>query len=148
MKETLRLYPIMPLLFPRESIEDCTVSGYHISAKTRLVMNVHKLQTDRGVWENPYEFRPERFLTNHTKFDMKGQNVQLMPFGSGRRMCPGISFSLQLMHLTLANLLHEFEIDRPSEEILTMEEGFGLTLSKKNSLEVVLRPHLSNQVYE
>ncbi|XP_023516810.1 cytochrome P450 CYP82D47-like [Cucurbita pepo subsp. pepo] len=148
VKETLRLYPVMPLLLSHESVEDCTVSGYHIPAKTRLIVNVQKLQLDPNVWENPSEFRPERFLTNHTKFDMRGQNMQLMPFGSGRRMCPGISFALQLIHFALASLLHEFEIGRPSEELLTMEEGFGLTLPRKTPLEVVLRPRLSNEVYE
>ncbi|XP_022935741.1 cytochrome P450 CYP82D47-like [Cucurbita moschata] len=148
IKETLRLYPPAPLLIPHESVEDCTVSGYHIPAKTRLIVNVQKLQKDPLVWEDPCEFCPERFLTSDTKFDMRGQNQQLMPFGSGRRMCPGISFALQFMHLTLANLLQNFEIERPSEELLDMEEGFGSTVPRKIPLEVVLSPSLSNQVYE
>ncbi|XP_022976390.1 cytochrome P450 CYP82D47-like [Cucurbita maxima] len=146
MKETLRLYPAAPLLIPHESIEDCTVLGYHIPARTRLIVNVQKLHKDSLVWENPCEFRPERFLTSDTKFDMRGQDLQLMPFGCGRRMCPGISFALQLMHLTLASLLHEFEIDRPSEELLDMDEGFGITVLKKTPLEVVLHPRLPSQV--
>ena len=147
VKETLRLYPAAPFLIPHESVEDCTVSGYHISAKTRLLVNVQKLQKDPFVWEDPCEFRPERFLTNDTKFDMKGQNMQLMPFGRGRRMCPGMSFALQLVHLTLASLLHEFEIDRPSEELLDMEEGFGFIIFRKTPLEIVLSPRLSNKVH-
>ncbi|XP_023535445.1 cytochrome P450 CYP82D47-like [Cucurbita pepo subsp. pepo] len=148
LKETLRLYPAAPLLIPHESVEDCIVSGYHIPAGTRLLVNVQKLQKNPLVWEDPCEFRPERFLTSDTKFDMRGQNMQLMPFGSGRRMCPGISFALQLMHLTLASLLHEFEINRPSEELLNMDEGFGITVLKKTPLEVVLHPRLPSQVYE
>ncbi|XP_022935743.1 cytochrome P450 CYP82D47-like [Cucurbita moschata] len=148
VKETLRLYPAVPLLVPHESMVDCMVSGYHIPAKTRLIVNVQKLQKDPLVWEDPSEFRPERFLTSDTKFDMRGQNQQLMPFGSGRRMCPGISFALQLMHLTLASLLHEFEIGRPSQELLNMDEGFGITVLKKTPLEVVLSPRLPIQVYE
>ncbi|XP_023535448.1 cytochrome P450 CYP82D47-like [Cucurbita pepo subsp. pepo] len=148
VKETMRLYPAAPLLIPHESAEDCTVSGYHIPARTRLIVNVQKLQKDPRVWEAPCEFRPERFLTSDTKFDMRGQNQQLMPFGCGRRICPGISFALQLMHLTLANLLHEFEIGRPSEELLNMDESFGITILKKTPLEVVLSPRLPNQVYE
>ncbi|XP_022976386.1 cytochrome P450 CYP82D47-like isoform X1 [Cucurbita maxima] len=140
VKETLRLYPAAPLLIPHESIEDCMVSGYHIPARTRLLVNVQKLQKDPLVWEDPCEFRPERFLTNDTKFDMQGQNMQLMPFGKGRRMCPGMSFALQLVHLTLASLLHEFEIDRLSEELLDMEEGFGFIIFRKTPLEIVLSP--------
>ena len=148
VKETLRLYPAAPLLIPHESVEDCIVSGYHIPARTRLLVNIQKLQKDPLVWEDPCEFRPERFLTSDTKFDMRGQNQQLMPFGSGRRMCPGISFALQLMHLTLANLLQKFEIERPSQELLDMEEGFGSTVPRRTPLEVVLSPRLSNQFYE
>ena len=59
-----------------------------------------------------------------------------MPFGSGRRMCPRISFTLRLMHLFLANLLQKFKIGRPSEELLDMEEGFGSSAPRKTSLEV------------
>ncbi|XP_022137230.1 cytochrome P450 CYP82D47-like [Momordica charantia] len=110
VKETLRLYPAVPLLVPHESMEDCTVAGYHIPAGTRLLVNLRKLQKDPLVWEDPCEFRPERFLTNQKDVDVRGQNLQLIPFGSGRRVCAGISFALQVMHLTLANLLHEFEI--------------------------------------
>ncbi|XP_023535447.1 cytochrome P450 CYP82D47-like [Cucurbita pepo subsp. pepo] len=148
VKETLRLYPAAPLLIPHESVEDCIVSGYHIPARTRLLVNIQKLQKDPLVWEDPCEFRPERFLTSDIKFDMRGQNLQLMPFGCGRRICPGISFALQLIHFTLARLLHEFKIHRPSEELLNMDEGFGITVFKKAPLEVVLRPRLPSQVYE
>ena len=149
VKETMRLYPAAPLLIPHESVEDCIVSGYHVPARTRLLVNIQKLQKDPLIWEDPCEFRPERFLISHTKFDLRGQNHQLMPFGSGRRKCPGISFALQLMHLTLANLLHEFEIGRPSEKLFDREEeGFGLTGVKKTPLEVVLSPRLSSQIHD
>ncbi|XP_038899384.1 cytochrome P450 CYP82D47-like [Benincasa hispida] len=148
VKETLRLYPAAPILFPHESLKDCVVAGYHIPAGTRLIVNVQKLQRDPQIWEDPSKFHPERFLTTHKDIDVRGQNLQLIPFGSGRRMCPGISFALQLMHLTLANLLHGFEISRPSKELLDMEESVGMTSIKKNPLKVVLTPRLSAQVYE
>lgn len=148
LKETLRLYPAAPILIPHESVEDCMVVGYHIPVGTRLIVNVQKLQRDPQIWEDPCEFRPERFLTSQKDFDVKGQSPQLIPFGSGRRMCPGISFALQVMHLTLANLLHGFNISRPSEELLNMEESAGMTSIRKNPLEVILTPRLPAQVYE
>ncbi|CAK9317207.1 unnamed protein product [Citrullus colocynthis] len=149
MKETLRLYPAAPLSIPHESTEDRTIVGYHIPARTRLIVNLQKLQRDSIVWENPSEFQPERFLTSHQKnFDVKGQSPQLIPFGSGRRICTGISFSLQIMHLTLANLLHGFKIDRPSKELLDMEESVGTTSTRKTPLKVVLTQRLSAQFYE
>ncbi|XP_022138580.1 cytochrome P450 CYP82D47-like [Momordica charantia] len=147
VKETLRLYPAAPLLVPHESIEDCTAAGYHIPIGTRLIVNVQKLQRDPLVWEDSCEFRPERFLTSQKNFDVRGQSPQLIPFRNGRRMCPGISFALQVIHLTLANLLHGFKIDRPSEEPLDMEESVGLTSVRKAPLEVVLTPCLPAQVY-
>ncbi|KAF2306162.1 hypothetical protein GH714_014669 [Hevea brasiliensis] len=93
IKESFRLYPAAPLSVPHESIEDCSVGGYHIPAGTRLIVNVSKIHRDSRMWLNPSEFIPERFLTTHKDVDVKGQNFELLPFGSGRRMCPGVSFA-------------------------------------------------------
>ncbi|XP_023523452.1 cytochrome P450 CYP82D47-like [Cucurbita pepo subsp. pepo] len=142
VKETLRLYPPGPFGIPHESTEDCTINDYHIPARTRLMVNIQKLQRDPRVWEDPCEFQPERFLTRHRDFDVRGQSPEFIPFGNGRRMCPGISFALQIMHLTLANLLHRFEIDRSSKELMNMEESAGMTSIRKGPLEVVLSPRL------
>lgn len=148
VKEAMRLCPAAPLIAMHEAVEDCTIAGYHIPAKSRLIVNVQKLQRDPVVWEDPCEFRPERFLTTQKGFDVRGQNPQLIPFGSGRKICPGVSFAIKIMHLTLANLLHGFEIERPSQEPIDMEESIGLTSVKTTPLDVVLRPRLSLEVYE
>ena len=95
IKETLRLYSGFP--FPHESAEDCIVSGYHVPAGTRLLVNIPKIHHDPNIWPNPCEFKPERFLTTHQNVDVRGQNFELIPFGSGRRMCAGVSFALQIM---------------------------------------------------
>ena len=100
VKETLRLYPAALLLVPHESMEDCTVAGYYIPAGTRLIVHVQKFQKDPSFWEDPYEFRPERFLTTQKNVDVRGQSPQLIPFGNGRRMCPGITFALQVASYT------------------------------------------------
>lgn len=148
VKETLRLHPAGPLLLPHESIKDCTIANYHISKGTRLIVNVQKLQKDPLVWEHANEFRPERFLTSEKNINVRGQSLELIPFGNGRRMCPAISFALQIIHLTLANLLHGFKIDRPSEEPVDMEESNGLASARKSPLQVVLTPRLPAHVYE
>lgn len=147
LKETLRLYPAGPLSVRHESIEDCTLAGYHIPAGTRLIVNLSKLHRDPQVWEDPNEFRPERFLTIKKDVDIRGQNFELMPFGSGRRMCPGVSFALQVVHLTLASLLHAFEIVTPSGEPVDMAENVGLTNLKASPLDVQLTPRLPAQAY-
>ena len=147
LKETMRLYPAAPLLVPHESLEDCTLAGYNIPIGTRLLVNVPKLHRDLSVWVNPIEFRPERFLTTHKDADVKGQHFELIPFGSGRRMCPGILFALQVTQLTLATLLHTFEIATPSNEPVDMTEKVGLTNLKATPLEVSLTPCLAAQAY-
>ncbi|KAL0351937.1 UNVERIFIED_CONTAM: cytochrome [Sesamum calycinum] len=112
IKETLRIQPSAPLLPPRESVNDCTVAGYYIPAGTRLMVNIWKLHRDPQVWDDPLEFRPERFLAKHKEVDVQGKNFELLPFGGGRRICPGISFGLRFMELTLASFLHGFEIEK------------------------------------
>ena len=76
-----------------------------------------------------------------------GQNFEYIPLGSGKRMCLGISFALQVMQLTLATLLHAFEIATPANEPVDMTETAGQTNFKATPLEVHLTPRLNVQVY-
>lgn len=147
LKETLRLYPAVPLL-QREAITDCTVSGYHILAGTQLFVNISKIHRDPKLWADPLDFHPERFLTTHMEYDVRGQNFELIPFGSGRRVCPGISFALQTMQFTLASLIHSFDISTVSDKAVDMTEGFGITNLKATPLEVLLKPRLPDHVYK
>ncbi|KAK3038183.1 hypothetical protein RJ639_029637 [Escallonia herrerae] len=147
VKETLRLYPAGPLSGQREFTEDCTVGGFHVPKGTRLMLNLWKLQRDRKVWSNPTEFRPERFLTTHKDVDAKGQHFELIPFGAGRRLCPGINFGLQMLHLVLATLLHSFELSTLVDAPVDMTASAGLTNIKATPLEVLLAPRLSPNFY-
>ncbi|GMH29634.1 hypothetical protein Nepgr_031477 [Nepenthes gracilis] len=147
IKEVMRLYPAAPLSIPREAISDCNINGYHVRAGTRLFVNVHKIHRDPQMWPDPCEFRPERFLTTHKHVDLRGQNFELIPFGGGKRICPGISFSLQIMAFILANLLQTFEITTPSDKQVDLTERFGLTSMKDTPLEVILTPRLLDELY-
>ncbi|XP_021766092.1 cytochrome P450 CYP82D47-like [Chenopodium quinoa] len=147
LKETMRLYPAAPLSVPREAISDCIVSGYNIPAGTQLFVNLYKIHRDPLVWENPLDFHPERFLTTNKDYDVRGQSFEFMPFGSGRRICPGISFALSVMQFTLANLLHGFDISIPLDETVDMTEGFGITNLKTTPLEVILTHRLPSNLY-
>ncbi|ESW23138.1 hypothetical protein PHAVU_004G021500 [Phaseolus vulgaris] len=148
VKETLRLYPPAPLSTPREFIEDCTLSGYNIKKGTRLITNLWKIHTDSNVWEDSLEFKPERFLTTHKDIDVKGHHFELLPFGGGRRMCPGISFGIEVVHFSLASFLHSFEILSSSPNPIDMTENFGLTNTKATPLEILIKPRLSFSCYE
>ncbi|XP_059454451.1 cytochrome P450 CYP82D47-like [Corylus avellana] len=147
IKESTRLYAAGALTIPHESTEDCTLAGYHVPKGTRLIVNLSKMHRDPHVWSNPNEFQPERFLSTHKGIDVKGQHFELTPFGAGRRMCPGVSFALQVMQLTFATLLHAFDIATPSNEPVDMTEKVGLTNQKLTPIEVHLTPRLPAQVY-
>nr|AJD25158.1 cytochrome P450 CYP71AU51 [Salvia miltiorrhiza] len=137
IKETLRLHPPLPLLVPRESTHDVKLLGYDIAARTRVVINAWAIGRDPLLWQDPEEFLPERFLNSCV--DLKGQ-FQFIPFGAGRRGCPGAAFALGAVELVLANLVLRFEFALPSGERgedLDMVEGDGLTIHRKFPLCVV-----------
>ncbi|ESW05360.1 hypothetical protein PHAVU_011G173200 [Phaseolus vulgaris] len=148
VKETLRLYPPGPLSAPREFTENCTLRDYNIKKGTRLITNLWKIHTDSNVWEDPLEFKPERFLTTHKDIDVKGHHFELLPFGGGRRICPAVSLGLQMVHFTLARFLHSFEILSPSPDPIDMTETFGLTNTKATPLDILIKPRLSLSCYE
>ncbi|RXH73145.1 hypothetical protein DVH24_012829, partial [Malus domestica] len=146
IKETLRLYPHSPLSIPHECIEDCNVgngTNYHVKTGTRLLIHWNP-----NVCLDPFRFQPERFLTTHKDFDVRGHNFEFIPFGSGRRMCPRVSLGLQVVQLTLAQLLHGFEIATPPDEPVDMTESSGVTNMKATPLEVLLSPRLPAKLYE
>ncbi|XP_030454906.1 cytochrome P450 CYP82J17-like [Syzygium oleosum] len=148
VKETLRLYPPGPVLVPHEARADCTINGYLIPKGTWIFVNAWKLHRDPRVWSDPEKFSPERFLTSHSGVDASGQHFEFIPFGSGRRSCPGASFALRVTHLTLARLLQAFDLATPSDEPVDMTEGLGVNLPKATPLEVVLTPRLPSKLYE
>ncbi|KAL8477559.1 hypothetical protein ACS0TY_029740 [Phlomoides rotata] len=147
-KETLRLYPPAPLSSPREFNKDCHVGGYHVPKGTWLIVNIWKLHRDPSVWseEETLKFKPERFLGKN--IDVRGQNFELIPFGAGRRICPGTDFGMHTLHLVLANLLQAFEFYMESDDKeVDMSESGGLTNMKATPLDVLVAPRLSPTLY-
>ena len=147
IKETMRMYPAGPLLGPREFYKDCIVAGYFVPKGTQLIPNIWKIQTDPRVWPDPFEFKPERFLTTHKNVDLKGNNFELIPFGSGRRGCPGLAFGLQMVHFALAGFLHSFDVKNPTKEPIDMSENFGMANEKVVPLNVSVTSRLPSHLY-
>nr|QUN00511.1 cytochrome P450 92A172 [Tripterygium wilfordii] len=148
VKETMRLHPVAPLLVPRLAREDIKVGGYDIPKNTRVLVSVWTIGRDPALWENPNEFNPERFIGK--AIDVKGTDFELLPFGAGRRMCPGYSLGLKVIQSSLANLLHGFNWGLPKnmkKEELEMEEIFGLSTPKKFPLVAVAEPRLPAHLY-
>ncbi|KAK7396290.1 hypothetical protein VNO78_17192 [Psophocarpus tetragonolobus] len=143
VKETFRLHPAGPLVV-RESSKSAKVCGYDIPAKTRLFVNVWAIGRDPNHWKNPFEFRPERFMENgKSQLDVRGQNYHFLPFGSGRRMCPGTSLGLQVVHLNLAVMIQCFQwkVDSGNSKV-DMEEKSGITLPRAHPIICVPIPRL------
>ncbi|GAB4859181.1 hypothetical protein Ancab_040398 [Ancistrocladus abbreviatus] len=138
VKETLRLHPPVPLLIPRESTERCQIYGYELPAKARVLVNAWAIGRDPMMWKEADKFDPDRFLKH--PIDFKGQNFEYIPFGAGRRICPGIGFGLATVELSLASLLYHFDWSLPGgvrREDLDMTETFGLSMRRKNDLYLV-----------
>ncbi|RDX62473.1 Cytochrome P450 71A8, partial [Mucuna pruriens] len=139
VKETLRLHPPLPLLIPQQSMENIKLKGYHIEAGTRVIVNAWAIARDPKYWDQPEEFKPERFL--NSSIDVKGNDFQLIPFGAGRRGCPGIMFAIVVNELVLANLIHQFHWSLPGgDNTLDMSEKFGLSIYRKNPLLAIPTP--------
>ncbi|XVF36376.1 hypothetical protein REPUB_Repub19eG0053500 [Reevesia pubescens] len=136
ISETMRIKPVGPLLIPHESSEDCVVGGYHIPCGTMLLVNTWAIHNDPNNWEEPTKFKPERFE------GLEGSKVafKLMPFGSGRRRCPGEGLAMRMVGLTLGSLIQCFEWERIGKEIVDMTEGPGLTMPKAEPLQAKCRP--------
>ncbi|KAK3416489.1 hypothetical protein EUGRSUZ_H02247, partial [Eucalyptus grandis] len=133
--ETLRLHPPAPLLIPHYSSDDCEIGGYGVSRGTMVLINAWAIHRDPDQWSDPTSFKPERFESGDDKW-----NRLMLPFGLGRRACPGAQLAHKIMGFALASLIQCFEWKRIGEEEVDMAEGAGLTMPKKKPLEASYKP--------
>ncbi|XP_018730384.2 geraniol 8-hydroxylase [Eucalyptus grandis] len=141
LKETFRLHPIAPLLLPRKSGEDFPIGGFTIPKGAQVYINVFAIGRDPSIWDDPDKFVPDRFLGSD--IDVRGQNFELVPFGGGRRICPGLPLAARMLPLMLGSLINIFNWkleDGVIPENMNMEEKFGLAVQKAQSLKAVPIP--------
>ncbi|MED6114797.1 hypothetical protein PIB30_083892 [Stylosanthes scabra] len=142
IKETMRLHPPFPLLLPRECRETCEINGYTIAGGTQVIVNAWAIGRDPKHWggeEDAEIFRPERFL--ESSIDYKGSDAEFIPFGAGRRICPGIYFAVASIESCVAQLLYYFDWKVPENGgEIDMAEYFGSTARRKNDLILVPIP--------
>lgn len=144
MKETLRLHAVIPLMVPRCPTETSVIGGYTVPKGSRVFINVWSIHRDPSIWESPLEFIPERFLDD--KWDYSGKKFSYFPFGSGRRICAGITMAERMFLLSLASLVHSFNWNLPEGEKLNLSEKFGIVLKKKVPLVAIPTPKLSKPI--
>ncbi|XP_047943125.1 (S)-N-methylcoclaurine 3'-hydroxylase-like protein [Salvia hispanica] len=111
IKETLRLHPPAPLMLTHRAYAACLVMNYTVPCGAQVLINVWAIGRDPAVWEDPLHYRPERFLGSSIEF--KGNNFEFLPFGAGRRICPGISMASKIIALVVATLVYFFDWSAP-----------------------------------
>lgn len=142
VKETLRLHPPTPLLVPRKVIADTQLDKFTILNNTTVLVNVWAIGRDPDVWPNVNVFEPERFLDSSIEYG--GKDFELIPFGSGRRICPGMPLASRLLHWILGSLIHSMNWkleDGMKPEDIDVDDKFGLSLQRAKPLRLVPVPN-------
>ncbi|XP_031489382.1 flavonoid 3'-monooxygenase-like [Nymphaea colorata] len=152
VKETFRLHPATPLSLPHIASESCQVAGYHIPKGARLLVNVWAISRDPSIWTDPLEFQPERFMpgSKYEHIDVRGNDFEVIPFGAGRRICPGMSMGIRMVQLMVAALVHGFGWELPAGQLpekLNMDEAYGITLQRAVPLKIHPKPRLAPSAY-
>ncbi|XP_042957701.1 labd-13Z-ene-9,15,16-triol synthase, chloroplastic-like [Carya illinoinensis] len=133
IKETLRLHPPGPFLLLRTPSESSIIGGYCVPKGSSIFLHVWAIQRDPKYWDNPLEFKPERFLNNaYGTFDYLGNNFKYLPFGSGRRICAGIALGDRTLKYILASFLHSYEWKLPQGSEIEFFDTFSVVTKKKN----------------
>lgn len=148
-KEALRLHPPTPLMLPHKANANVKIGGYDIPKGSIVHVNVWAVARDPEVWKDPLEFRPERFLEEDV--EMKGHDYRLLPFGAGRRVCPGAQLGINLVTSMLGHLLHHFCWNPPKgmkPEDIDLTESPGMVTYMRNPLQAVATPRLPSHLYK
>ncbi|XP_049379017.1 premnaspirodiene oxygenase-like [Solanum stenotomum] len=146
IKETLRLHAPVPLLAPKECREETVIDGYTIPLNTRVLVNAWAIGRDPESWDDPDNFIPERF--EKSSVDFTGNHFEFIPFGAGRRICPGVVFGLANVGLPLAQLLYHFDWKLPNgtnPNDLDMTETHGLSAARQKDLYLIAIDHKNNE---
>ncbi|XP_042498788.1 geraniol 8-hydroxylase-like [Macadamia integrifolia] len=138
LKESMRLHPTVPFLLPHRALMDVDLYDFHIPKHTQLLINAYAIARDPAYWVNPNRFLPERFLGS--EIDFRGNDLCFIPFGAGRRMCPGLPLAERMMEMMLATLLNRFHWKLPrgmTPEEMDMKDRLGISLHKATPLIAV-----------
>lgn len=148
VKESFRLHPPTPLMLPHKANATVKLGGYDIPKGSNVLVNVWAIARDPKLWKNPLEYRPERFLEED--IDIKGHDFRVLPFGAGRRVCPGAQLGINLVTSMLGHLLHHFKWTLPDgvkPEDVDMRETPGTVTFMQTPLQVVAMPRLPSHLY-
>ncbi|XP_024962826.1 geraniol 8-hydroxylase-like [Cynara cardunculus var. scolymus] len=135
VKETLRLHPPVTFLLPHKATKDVEIQGYIIPKDTQILCNLWGMGQDSNTWSDAQRFKPQRFLD--VGIDYKGRDLELIPFGTGRRICPGLPLAHRMLHLMLGSLIYKFDWKIEEGMVMDMSDKFGMTLQKNLPLMAI-----------
>ncbi|KAL6523308.1 hypothetical protein OROGR_016911 [Orobanche gracilis] len=148
-KECFRMHPPTPLMLPHKAKTNVKIGGYDIPKGATVSVNAWAIARDPSVWNSPLEFRPERFQEEDV--DMKGTDYRLLPFGSGRRICPGAQLAINLVSSMLGHMVHHFTWTPKNGvrlEDMDMVEQPGTVTYMRTPLQAVPTPRLSGNLFK
>ncbi|XP_070033686.1 cytochrome P450 89A2-like [Nicotiana tomentosiformis] len=143
--EGLRRHPPTHFVLPHRVTEDMELNGYVIPKNATINFMVGEMGLDPNVWDDPMEFKPERFLVDGDgtlqEFDITGsREIKMMPFGAGRRICPGYGSAMLHLQYFVANLIWQFEWKPVEGDEVDLTEGSDFTVTMKNPLRARISP--------
>ncbi|KAI9174434.1 hypothetical protein LWI28_017186 [Acer negundo] len=150
VKEAMRLHPSTPLMLPHRANSHIKISGYNIPKGTVVHFNIWAIARDPSIWDDPLEFKPDRFVNNDV--DIKGrQDFRMLPFGAGRRICPGAQLGVNLVTSMIGHMLHHFEWTQPEAvrlDEIDMSKSPGLACYMLTPLQAVPTPRLPAHLHK
>ncbi|KAG6546281.1 hypothetical protein Mapa_012321 [Marchantia paleacea] len=139
VKEVMRLHMAIPLLVPHMNLHKAKLAGYDIPAESKILVNAWWIANNPEYWTEPEKFNPDRFMNE--SIDAAGSDFRFLPFGAGRRSCPGIIVAMPLLHLVLGRLVQTFDFYPPPgvDKIDMTEKGGQFSLFIKNHYNIVVK---------
>ncbi|XP_058106331.1 cytochrome P450 89A2-like [Magnolia sinica] len=141
--ETLRSHPPIHTLLPHKVSEDISLEGYTIPKNTYVNFMLVSMGLDGKVWQDPLEFKPERFMGGRESIDLTGtREIKMIPFGAGRRVCPGMGLGMFHLEYMVAHLIKEFEWKAVAGDELDMAESMEMDIDyvMKKPLQACIVP--------
>ncbi|BAT91239.1 hypothetical protein LR48_Vigan08g202600 [Vigna angularis] len=144
--EGLRRHPPLHFVAPHRVTKDVVLNGYLVPTYASVNFLVAEIGRDPTAWDEPMAFKPERFMNigdqnGGTTFDIMGsKEIKMMPFGAGRRMCPGYALAMLHLEYFVANFLWNFEWKVVDGEHVDLSEELQFTTVMKNPLKVHILP--------
>lgn len=130
-QETLRMYPVLPVIFPRITKSPVKIAGYQFDAQTTLMPSIYLVHYREDLYPNPRQFQPERFLERQYSFS------EYLPFGGGSRRCLGYALALLEMKLVLATILSKYQLALREDKPVKLQRR-GFTLAPAGGVRMVM----------